>query len=142
MALKKHKLELSIDADYCLLGLVSDEPDYRLAWLLNRALHADFKKEEDLMVYHKKSKLDQEVSLFSWEDEGAMLTYRLIRNRAHAGFFLDDLKNLDYLLHIQGEVNESKVEQFIQGAGGLPEIRLCVPVDLGSIRQQDRLLLW
>ena len=55
MAVKKHKLEVAIDEDFCLLGLVADQPDYRLCLLINRALGFNLLKQEDLVLISQKT---------------------------------------------------------------------------------------
>ncbi|MCP4311065.1 MAG: IPExxxVDY family protein [Bacteroidetes bacterium] len=142
MAVKKHKLHMAIDEDFCLLGVVTDQPDYRMCLLINRALGFDIRKQNDLILYHRKLDKDQVFSLFEYSDDKSLLTYRIIRNRAAEGFFLDELKNLDYLVHIQGEVSEEKVTSFFQSIAAIPDVRMCVPVDLTRIRNKERLWLW
>jgi len=143
MAVKKHKLEMAMEEDFCLLGMVSDEKDYRLCWLINRAMNVDFRREDNLELYHKRLKVKQQFANFSFNDEHAFLNYRIIKNRSEEGFFLDEVKNLDYLIHIQGELSETHIRYFMQGIGDLPEIRMLIPVDLRLIRQSaERLYLW
>jgi hypothetical protein len=142
MAIKRHKLDMAIEEDFCLLGMVVDEPDYRVCWVINRALGTNFRKMDDLELYHRKLDLEQRFSIFAFTDEESLLTYRIIKNRAENGFFLDELKNLDYLVHIQGEINSRKITRFIREANAIAEVRLCVPVDLNKIRNKQRLFLW
>lgn len=142
MVLKKHKLEMAIDEDFCLLGLVSDEPDYKLCWLINKTMGTDLHKMDELELYHRKLKKDVAFAIFAFEDEDSLLTYRIIKNRTEESYFLDELKNLDYIIHIQGEIHADKISSFIQGVGTIPQVRMCVPVDLTKIRNQERLLLW
>lgn len=142
MALKKHKLEIAIDEDFALLGVVADQPDYRLCLLINRAFGFDLRKQDDLILYHRKLNLDQEFSLFEYADEESLLSYRVIKNRTDEGYFLDELKNLDYLVHIQGEITQDSIASFFQLTAAIPDVRMCVPVDLNKIRNKERLLLW
>ncbi len=142
MAVKKHKLSMAFEEDFCLLGIVTDEPDYKLCWMINQELEMNFEKQDDLALFHRKLNTDQPFSLFLFEDEDALVTYRIIKNRSSAGFFLDDLKNLDYLIHIQGEISTDQVGIFLHSLGILPSIRMSVPVDLTRIKNMDRLLLW
>ena len=142
MAVKKHKLELAIDEDICLLGVVSDEPDYKLCWRLNRSLNMNFEKQEELELFHSKLDVDQEFSLFYYYDEDSMVTYRLVKNRAERGYFLDEFKHIDYLIHIQGEIDTSRISNFISAVNALEPVRMCVPSDLSRIKNKERLLLW
>lgn len=142
MALKKHKLEVAIEEDFCLLGVVSDDPDYKLCWRINQALDTDFEKMDDLQIYHRKLEEEQLFSNFAYHDQDALVTYRIIKNRSERGYYLDELKNLDYLVHIQGEIIADKISTFMQEVGKLGAVRMCVPVDLKKIRNLERLLLW
>jgi hypothetical protein len=140
--MKKHKLDLAIDEDYCLLGVVSDEPDYKLCWMINHSLDMNFERQEDLQLFHPRLKQEQDFSLFSFHDENALITFRIIRNRTENGYYLDELKNIDYLIHIQGEIDTSKIKDFIHAVGALKSVRMCVPSDLTRIKNRERLLLW
>lgn len=142
MAVKKHKLELAINEDICLLGVVSDEPDYKLCWRINQRLDMNFEKQEELELFHSKLDVDQEFSLFHYYDEDSLVTYRLVKNRAEKGYFLDEFKHIDYLIHIQGEIDTSRISSFISAVNALESVRMCVPADLSRIKNKERLLLW
>ena len=142
MTPKRHKLSVSIDEDYCVLGILSDEPDYKLAWILNDKLSTSFVKTDDLSIYNKKQDSQQEHSLFHFEDESAMLSYRIIRNASDSFYFLNDLKHIDFVLHIQGEVYEESLSKFVAEVNSIEQVRMCVPVDLEKLKERDRLLLW
>ena len=142
MGVKRHKLDMAIEEDFCLLGVVTDEPDYKLCWMINRALDMNFEKQEELQLYHRKLDEEQVFSLFSYHDNDAMISYRIIRNRAENGYFLDELKNIDYLIHIQGEINTNRISGFMLSVGTLEPVRMCVPSDLSRIKNKERLLLW
>ena len=133
---------MAFEEDFCLLGVAADEPDYKLCWMVNQALDLNFEKQEDLVLFHKKLDADQSFSLFQFEDEDALVTYRIIKNRSSHGFFLAELKNLDYLIHIQGDISTDQVDKFMLSLGILPSIRMSVPVDLTRIKNMERLLLW
>lgn len=142
MGVKKHKLDLAIDEDFCLLGVVTDEPDYKLCWLINRSLNMNFEKQEELQLFHRKLKDNQAFSLFAYHDNDALITFRIIKNRTENGYYLDDLKNIDYLIHIQGEINTLRISNFMLSVGALESVRMCVPSDLSRIKNKERLLLW
>ena len=142
MARKIHKLNTSIDENYCILGIASDEPDYKLCWLINRELSTDFVRIDNLELFNKKADDKQLFNLFQYDDEATLLTYRIIKNRSDNGFFLEEFKNLDYIIHIQGEILQDEIAGFIQKVSKISSVRLCVPVDLGKIKNRLRLELW
>lgn len=133
---------MAMEEDFCLLGVVVDEPDYKLCWRINQKLDLAFEKLDDLKLFHRKFQEEQLFSNFAYEDEDALVTYRIIKNRSEQGYFLDELKNLDFLVHIQGEIITEKITAFMQTLGSLAPVRMCVPVDLQKIRNKERLLLW
>lgn len=142
MGVKKHKLALAIEEDFCLLGVVADEPDYKLCWLINQKLDMNFEKQEDLLLYHRKLNEEQVFSCFSFQDPDSLITYRIIRNRSENGYFLDELKHIDYLIHIQGEIQTGKISEFMRAVGSLEPVRMCVPSDLSRIKNKERMFLW
>ena len=142
MAKKTHILNTAIDENYCLLGLASDEKDYRLCWLINNELSTEFERIDNLELYLKKTDTSQIFSIYQYDDEDSLLTYRIIKNISENGYFLDKVKNLDYLIHIQGEILPDEISGFIKKISKISAIRLCVPVDLRKINDKSRLELW
>ena len=142
MAIKRHRLDLAIQEDFCLLGVVCDEIDYRFCWLLNRKLDADFRREENLDLFHAKLNKKQSFSIFSHNDKTSMLTYRIIGNRSSEGWYIEELKHLDYLVHIQGDIFQEDMQEFIGKVSGVAGVRMCVPVDLQRLKNKERLYLW
>jgi hypothetical protein len=139
---KKHTLSVSIEEDYCLLGISTDEPDYKLCWLINNRLKTDFVKVKDLELFHKKQQAEQSFPMFLFEDENAMLTYRLIGNKTENGYYLSDIRNIDFVLYIQGELVREDLDTLVAALNTIPSVRMCVPVHLSRIREKDRLHLW
>ena len=125
-----------------MLGIVSDEPEYKLTWSMNEALRTSFRRMEDLSLYHRKGQSEQRFSLYLYEEENTMLTYRIIRNRSENGHFLSDLKNIDYVIHIQGELDTTRVSEFIRQANRLDTIRMCIPIELSKLKDRSRLTIW
>lgn len=142
MAKKVHRLLTAIDDNIGLIGLSSDESDYRLVWLINEEAGTGFIRMEDLTLYHKKLDSEQAFPLFQYYDDDSLLTYRLIGNRCENGFFLEEVKNLDFLILIQGEVFPDEMERFLEKIGRVTSVRMCVPVDLNRLRSTERLYLW
>ncbi len=142
MAAKKHTLTVSADDEYTLLGISSDEPDYKLCWLINQKARFSLIRGEDISLYDKKNEKEQLFSFFQYMDENKHIVYRLIGNRAETGYFLPELSNIDYILHIQGDITAESVKEVMTLVSSVSSIRLCVPVDLKRIKSTDRLLLW
>lgn len=124
------------------MGIASDVPDYKLCWLVNNALSMGFKRMDDLELYHRKINENQVFSLFQFVDENKLLTYRIIKNRCANGYFLEGVKNLDFLIHIQGEIMMDDVRELIKNIMRISDIRLCIPVNINKIPDKSRLEIW
>jgi len=139
---KIHKLSTSIEENYCLLGIAADLSDYKLCWLINNELSISFERIDNLELYHKKVNENQVFSIFQYYDEDSLLTYRIIKNRTDNGYFLEEVRNLDFLIHIQGEIIPDEINRFIISVAKIQGIRLCIPVNLRKIKDTFRLELW
>lgn len=140
---KRHTLDFSIDENICLLGIATDEPDYKLCWLINDRLKMGFLKVGDLLVYHRKLQTEQAFPMFIYEDENTMLTYRMIGNKTENGYYLSEIRNIDFIMHVQGEaLVTDDLDELIGALNRIPAVRMCVPIDLSKIGERDRLHLW
>ena len=64
-------------------------------------------------MYHKKTGVRQEFSLYRYYDEETYLDYHLIANRCEDGFLLEELKNIDYFLRISGDCEDDFTERLL-----------------------------
>ena len=109
---------------------------------MNQQLEAAFVRHDDLRVFSKKLNQEQDVGLFLYEDESRMLTFRLLVNRTSAGFFLSELKNIDFFLFIHWVIIPHEISEMIRGINAIASVRMCVPVDLQKIKETEKLRLW
>ena len=99
------KLQIGETNSFTLIGISSHENDYRLVWAMNNAFSFQFNRIENLVIFNQKLNTDLEFSRFIFSDEDKYLTYHLISNRCPDGFLFPEIKNLDYLLQITGEMD-------------------------------------
>lgn len=111
---KKQTLKLKVDNDirFRLMGISCHENDYRLVWAVNNQLKWNFVKTGNLVVHNQKLKTDLEFSRFTFTDDSRYMTYHLISNRCPDGFLFSEIKNIDFLVHITGEITEAEVREF------------------------------
>ena len=133
----KIKLEFDYEIDFFLLGISCHLPDYRTAFILNKLLHFDFDRQKDIDLQRSKQGNKQYHSLFLHDDEENYTTAYLIANRSTSGYFVPELKQLDYFLQLWLPNNESDMfneihEQLISEKS----ILACVKVDPDQLKSK------
>mgnify|MGYP006928171136 CR=1 FL=1 len=97
-----YKLDAEYDYDFLLLAISCYEKDYRMCWLINKALGIEMSREEDL---EKKQREEESFhSVFSASVDDDTIQFTLIRNRTEHGVLLPELRQVDYLLRIDGSM--------------------------------------
>jgi hypothetical protein len=111
---KKQTLKLKVDNNihFRLLGISCHENDYRLVWAINTQLKWNFVKTANLVIHNQKLKSDLEFSRFTFSDENRYITYHLISNICPDGFLFSEIKNIDFLLQVNGEITEAEMREF------------------------------
>jgi hypothetical protein len=114
--LKKKTHKLSIDAEYssAIIAISSHENDYRLSWAINKQLGTNFVKTDNLVVFNKKYKVEQEFSLFVFEDEDSQVKYHLVANKCDKGYLIPELSNMDFFIQIYGEISADFKERLLE----------------------------
>ena len=92
---------------FTIIGISSHENDYRLSWCINEQLGLAFAQGESIV-----SSDGNEFSCFVHEDDQQRL--QLITNRCDNGFLLGKYKNLDFILKINAELNETEIADWIR----------------------------
>ena len=134
MAKKVHKLNIPIEIDFFIIGIVCNDSDYRLSWQINATLETNLSRDQDIVLKQKQNQFP--FSLFSYEDEELFLKYSLIKNKSQSTFFIPEQKNFDFFLKISGELAESDVEIIVASIRSIPEVSIAKyvsPQELKSI---------
>ena len=141
MSKKIHKLEEQENYDFGLIGISCPENDYRISWILNTELGIQLNRKEDLEVYHKRLDEPQAFHQFQYYDEETLLDYRLLSNKCENGYLLEEMSNIDYLLQISGEMQESFLNQLVKQLNAMESIAIAFRLKPGSLRSKKKLLM-
>jgi len=98
---------------FILVGIVSHENDYRLSWALNQYLKLKFIKAESLTINQPKLEENPVFSVFKFDDEESFIQYFLIANKSENGFLIPELKNVDFILKITGDINDQTAKNLV-----------------------------
>src|ERR1700677_591253 len=105
----KTKLKIEYDFDFCLIGIVCSEKDFRLCWLINNQVGLKLSKTEDHTSGAGKH------SLFSFNNEDLMQDYYLVENKADTGkLLLEEHQHTDYFIIVKGEITDEEKKYFAE----------------------------
>jgi hypothetical protein len=134
------KLQISETNRYALIGISSHENDYRLVWAMNNAFSYQFTRIENLVIFSQKVNADLEFSRFTFTDEDKYLTYHLISNRCPDGFLFPEIKNLDYLLQIMGELDARHLAAILKELKKVSIVSAVFMIDPKQLKDAERKL--
>lgn len=140
MTRKLHKLVVEDDYNFLLIGISSHENDYRISWAINTQLKMAFKRADNLQVHNPRINENQEFSLYQYTDPETNLHYDLFSNRCDNGFFLEEIKNIDYLLKITGDFNKSFSAQLVNKLKKIDILTTAFEIDPLSLKSKKKLI--
>jgi len=134
------KLQMGETNSFTLIGISSHENDYRLVWAMNNAFSFQFTRIDNLMIFNQKLNTDLEFSRFIFTDEDKYLTYHLISNRCPDGFLFPEIKNLDYLLQITGELDSKNLAIIFKELKKVSIVSATFMIDPKQLKDVDKKL--
>ncbi len=133
--MSKTKLQIVYDFDFCLIGIVCAEKDFRLCWMLNNQLGLKLAKMED----HVSGSGNH--SLFSFNDEEVLWEYSLIANRGDSGrLLLEEHQHTGYFFIIKGEVTTEEKKNFAEQIKKLNSVSTSYLIDAETLKSKHNLI--
>jgi hypothetical protein len=142
--MKKTKLQIEHTYDFELLGLVSPVKDYKMAWLINRDLHLNLVRSEDLILeFLSLPRL--KISQFSLSLPHGFV--QLLKNKAlnssdQVSYLIPELKSVDYFLLVQDETFQLSIHTFADQLVKNHFIQNVIPLDISKLKSKENLLTY
>lgn len=138
--MKKLLLDIDFDDDFLLIGIVTQEKYYRIAWLLNQILKSDFSLKDEIVLF--QSNLPKaKFTRLDYHDEINKITYHLIENKDESHFLLPEIKNIDYLLMIKGATEFLLLHAIVDKIKKLKEVQLVTSIELKKLKSKHHLFI-
>lgn len=152
----RHKLSLSLDDEEDLVatvyGILSDLPDYRLAFILNQELGLRLsRRSEDRKLYHKAGVIMYPE--FEYEEKLRMINWRFTANTAGwlkvsenepmertAIPLVNSLRSLNYFLWYEDDNNPELHRQIFDALKPNPYIRVIQEIQVAKTRNIENLI--
>jgi hypothetical protein len=106
--MSKVRLQFEHDYDFCLVGIVCHEKDYRLCWMLNNTFNIKLTKVDDHATEHSAH------SMFSFNHEDVFRDYHLIANRGSQGMLIEEHRQIDYFFIVKGPLEEDEKKELVE----------------------------
>ena len=109
---------------FTIIGISSQESDYRLSWSINEHLGLSFAIGENLVTKDGK-----EFTCFVNGDDDLRLT--LVSNRCDKGFLLEKFKKLDFILKFEQELDKEGISAWLRSLRKTPFVSAAfmMPID-------------
>lgn len=123
MSKKIFKLEDNSDHDFLIAGIVTGLRDYKLCFELNRTLELNLERLEDKTMSAGRPGAATHHSYF--EHSGTDGDYIILihnRDRGNTGFFIPEMKNVDYFTIISNPSPDFDFRQFLTRIKNIPHV--------------------
>lgn len=130
---KKFRLDVSDKMPVGLIGILTDENDLKLSWLLNKNIPLDLSRDKDLNWLSKD--LPNSLTFPVYSDQHSKFgPIRLLKNRTLEGMWIKGYKQVDYLFVIMKETDREEYEAIINKLQQISVIRGVYILDPGPLQ--------
>ena len=158
MALHKLLVDDFYDASYSLLAIHCRLEDYRLAYLLNKYLNLNLKRQSQDLDYKYFAAT---YSIYEWNDVAHFATWHMVSNvckkeedslQSSGSLFssnekvlktyhlLPELKNVDYLIKISNDDRYFDEKDLLEKIQTIPQIITTYTIDVDQLKSKEHLI--
>ncbi len=161
----KHTLKIEYDYNFLLIGISTQEKDYRLSWAINNKLGIELSKQNSLEIKGKKQLTPSYFSFFLFENQDTFKEYAVIANlseskasavqantlfqeseksvKGHKNeneFLIPEQKQMNYFFIVRGELDGEESNEILNKIKGLNTIQAAVQIDVNSLKTKQNLI--
>lgn len=137
----RRELQLAIQYNLDLIGLVSSAKEYKLAWSLNQILGLKLVKSEDLAINFIEGR---SIIISNFTFTTSHCTFRLLKNRALSdnsnAFLLPELKNIDYFLLIKNESDTFELNAYVDRLPQIDIVQSFTSINVENLENKENLI--
>ena len=140
MILNRKFLKFEIDLDFVLIAVTTSLKDYRVCYLINKALSFNLIKNPDLEVdiHHGAGPVLFSIYHYNWE--ATETDFYFIANKGSDGYLIPEMRKADYFLLIKNYIDENDLDNLVSALNKIPEIVAAVKIDPKKIKSRENLL--
>ncbi|MCF6360313.1 MAG: IPExxxVDY family protein [Cyclobacteriaceae bacterium] len=139
--MSKKKLDLEVEVEAAVVGIVTSLQDYKLAWKINQVFKIELKLENDLEINLAKG---NKLTLSNYCYQTDFFKIDLIKNKGidneKLAYLAKELKQIDYFLLIEGEDYFLKTNEVVQQLQSINEIAFVQLIDTTKLKSRDNFI--
>ncbi len=139
--LKKFALDIDNEDESFFYGIICNENNSRLAWLINNAIEIDLAKDNSIEWFNDLENENFYFNKFVYNDELNHLTYTFFVNYDDNVSLFTELRAMKYFLLIEGGLTFFDEKLFLKNMKTINEIQLISKVDQSRLKQKVNLIL-
>ncbi len=139
--MSKKKLDLEIEVEAAVVGIVTSLQDYKLAWKINQVFKIKLKLESDLEIDLAKG---NKITLSNYCYQTDFFKIDLIKNKGIDNkklvYLAKELKQIDYFLLIEGENYFLETNEIVQQLQSINEVAFVQLIDTTKLKSRDNFI--
>ncbi len=139
--MSKKKLDLELEVEAAVIGIVTSLQDYKLAWKINQVFKIELVLEKDLVIdFTKRSK----ITLSNYCYQTDLIKIDLVKNKGidkkELVYLAKELAQIDYFLLIEGEDYFMEVSEVVAHLQSINEISFVQLIDTTKLKSRDNFI--
>lgn len=139
--MSKKILRIEHDFNFTLIGIASSAKEYRLCWFLNKELHLDFIKTDDLELEYDRSSVCF-FSIYKYIIENTETEYYYISNKGINGFLIPERKETDYFFMANKKLLKDQEKEFLAQINKIELVQAAYLMNPKTIKSKENLLFY
>lgn len=139
--MSKKKLELDLEVEAAVIGIVTSLKDYKLAWKINQVFKIELFLDNDLEINLTKSII---ATLSNYCYQTDFVKINLIKNKGvnneKTVYLASELAQIDYFLMVEGENYFMEVSEIIKKLQMQNEISFVQLIDSTKLKSKDNFI--
>ncbi len=139
----KKKLDLEIEVEASVIGIVTSLKDYKLAWKINQVFKIELVLDEDLVINMAGSNT---LTLSNYCYQTDFVKINLVKNKGidkeKVVYLAKELPQIDYFLLIEGEDQFMEMSEIVRQLQLISEISFVQLIDITKLKSRDNFIFY
>ena len=131
-------LKYELDLDFVLIAITSQLKDYLLCFKLNRQLHINFSKNDDLLIDTNQGILL--FSMYHYQIPESETNLYLLTNKGDQAYLIPEMKTIDFFILIRNYISFEELEELIDKINKMPDVVAAIEVDPKRLKSKENLI--